>query len=146
MIKKILFVLLAVCTILSAMADNEKPIDINLLPAKAQEVIRTHFKEKTIALAKMDTSIFEKSYDVIFTDGDKIEFSRSGEWQSIKCRKDNVPVRLIPTEIRNYLNKNYPNVDVKSIEKEKDKTEVELSNQISIKFNKDFKVIDIDND
>ena len=51
------------------MADNDKPIQVNQLPAKAQTFLNTYFKDHKVALAKQETELFYKSYDVVFTDG-----------------------------------------------------------------------------
>lgn len=64
-----------------AMADNEKPIQVGQLPTKAQTFITTYFKGHKVALAKLDSDLFSKSYDVIFTNGEKIEFDKSGSGQ-----------------------------------------------------------------
>lgn len=47
------------------MADNEKPIQVGQLPTKAQTFITTYFKGHKVALAKQDSDLFSKSYDVI---------------------------------------------------------------------------------
>ena len=52
-----------------AFADNDKPIQIGQLPTKAQTFLSTYFKSSKVALAKQETDLFSKSYDVIFTTG-----------------------------------------------------------------------------
>ena len=47
------------------MADNDKPIQVNQLPAKAN-FPNTYFKDHKVALAKQETELFYKSYDVVF--------------------------------------------------------------------------------
>lgn len=70
--KKLVFLLVCVFTVSTvAMADNEKPIQVGQLPNKAQTFITTYFKGKKVALAKQDSDLFSKSYDVIFTNGEK---------------------------------------------------------------------------
>lgn len=46
-------------------ADNDKPIHVGQLPTKAQTLITTYFKNHKIALAKMESGLLSKSYDVI---------------------------------------------------------------------------------
>ena len=75
----------------SALADNDKPISVNQLPATAQQTIKKHFKAKKVALAKMETGLFEKSYDVVFNNGEKVEFDRRGNWTEIDCKLSSVP-------------------------------------------------------
>ena len=56
------------------MADNDKPIEVSQLPAKAQTFIKTYFKDHKVAMAKLESGMFYKSYDVVFTNGEKVEF------------------------------------------------------------------------
>lgn len=90
-------------------ADNDKPIQIGQLPTKAQTLITTYFKGHKVALAKMESGVFYKNYDVIFTNGEKLEFDRSGDWTEVKCPKSEVPAAIIPKAIRSYVKENYPN-------------------------------------
>lgn len=128
----------------TANADNDKPIEISQLPATAQQVIKNNFADKKVAMAKMETGIFEKSYDVIFTNGEKIEFDRNGNWTDISCKLSAVPTALIPAAIRTYAKNNYPDTKILKIEKDRGEYEIKLSNGLEITFNKNFQVIDID--
>ena len=79
----------------TAMADNDKPISVSQLPATAQQVIKKHFKAKKVALAKMETGLFEKSYDVVFNNGEKVEFDRRGHWTELNCKQSSVRAALV---------------------------------------------------
>lgn len=146
--KKLVYLLFCLFAINSnIMADNDRPITLKEMPKQAQEFISKYFPNAPIALTKMETDVFEKNYDVIFTNGDKIEFDRKGNWTKIKCKYSHVPDAVIPSAIRDYIKSNYPNVKVLKIEIDDDKEyEVELSNGWEIEFNKQFKPIDIDAD
>ena len=128
----------------TAMADNDKPITVNQLPAAAQQVIKSHFSGMKVALAKMETGFLEKSYDVIFTTGEKIEFDRNGNWVEIECKRTAVPAALIPAQIKSYVNTNYSGISILKIGKDRNEYEINLSNGVEIKFNQNFLVIDID--
>ena len=69
-----------------AFADNDRPIQIGQLPTKAQTFLSTYFKSSKVALAKQETDLFSKSYDVIFTTGEKVEFDKSGDWTEVSCK------------------------------------------------------------
>ena len=144
-IKKTLMALVCLVTFQqAAMADNDKPINVNQLPATAQQVIKSNFAGKKVALAKVESGLIDKSYDVIFTTGEKIEFDRDGNWTEIECKRTAVPAKLIPAQIANYVNTNYPGNSILKIEKDRTEYEINLSNGVEIKFNKEFMVIDID--
>lgn len=143
--KKVIFLFVCLFTMsMTAVADTDKPIQIGQLPLKAQTFISTYFKNAKVAMAKQETDLFYKSYDVIFTSGDKIEFDKSGEWTEVKCIKDGVPSQIIPQQIKDYVNTNYPDDKILKIEKNSREYEIKLSGRWEIKFDKQFRVIDID--
>lgn len=128
----------------NAAADNDKPIEVSQLPAAAQQTISKHFSGKKVAMAKQETGLLERSYDVVFTTGEKVEFDRKGNWTEIDCKLSSVPTALVPSKIASYVKTNYPDTKILKIEKDKNEYEVKLSNRMEITFNKSFQVIDID--
>ena len=128
----------------NVMADNDKPISMSQLPAAAQQIVKKYFGNKKVALAKQESGIFEKSYDVVFNTGEKIEFDRKGNWTEIDCKASAVPAGLIPAKISQYVKFTYPGTKILSIEKDDRRYEVKLSNRLEITFNKNFQVVDID--
>ena len=125
-------------------ADNDKPIQIGQLPTKAQTFITTYFKNHKVALAKMESGLFYKSYDVIFTTGEKLEFDKSGDWTEIQCKASEVPAQAIPAEIRSYVVSTYPDAKILEIERDSKEYEIKLSIVWEITFDDKFRVIDID--
>ncbi len=128
----------------NAMADNDKPINITQLPATAQQIIKKHFSSKKVALAKQETGLFEKSYEVVFNNGEKVEFDRKGNWTEIDCKMSAVPAGLVPAKISQYVKTTYPGTKIKGIEIDDTQYEVKLSNMLEVTFNKYFQVVDID--
>lgn len=126
------------------MADNDKPIQVNQLPAKAQTFINTYFKGQKVALAKQESELFYKSYDVMFANGEKVEFDKAGEWTEVQCRQSEVPAQIIPEAIKAYVKTNYPDAKILQIERDKKEYEVKLSNRWEITFDSKMRVIDID--
>ena len=127
------------------MADNDKPVQVNQLPAKAQTFLNTYFKNVKVALATQDTELFSKSYDVVFNNGDKVEFNKSGEWTEVRCRQTGVPAQIIPAPIAEYVKTTYPDAKILQIERDdRGGYEVNLSNRWEITFDKQMRVIDID--
>lgn len=137
--------LTAICVLFfSFTAIADKPITREQLPAAAQRTLRQDFSRLKIAFAKQDDHILERSYDVVFSNGDKIEFDRRGQWTEISCRHSEVPSGLIPSAIRSYISQSYPGVKVLEIERDRKEYDIELSNGISLTFDKKFRLIDID--
>ena len=142
--KKILMTLLCACTLFGIAKANDRPITVDQLPATAQKFIKAHFPKTNVSLAKMDTDLFEKSYEVIFVTGDKLEFDSNGNWTEVDCKHNAVPVAIIPQPIQQYVKQNYPSVVIISIERDKREYEVKLNNRLELTFDTQYRLIDID--
>ena len=127
-----------------ANAGNDKPINVNELPAKAQTLLSKHFKGQKVMLATIESGVVSRSYDVVLRNGTKLEFDKKGNITEIDCKQGIVPSQLIPQPIKNYLKENYRGETVRKIELNKKEYEVELTNGIDLTFNKHFQLIDID--
>ena len=129
-----LFVSLFVLNV-AVWAGNDRPIQITEMPKVAQEFIKTHFTGKSVALAKVETEFMEKNYDVIFTNGDQLEFDKKGNWMKVDCAHSQVPEAVIPVAIQQYVSQHYPGVKVVKIELTDHKGyDVDLNNGIDIEF------------
>ena len=147
--KRIMRILMiAICCMMSfnivANAGNDKPINVNELPAKAQTLLSKHFKGQKVMLATIESGVVSRSYDVVLRNGTKLEFDKKGNLTEIDCKQSIVPSQLIPQPIKNYLKENYRGEAVRKIEWNKKEYEVELTNGIDLTFNKHFQLIDID--
>lgn len=147
--KRIMRILMiAICCMMSfnivANAGNDKPINVNELPTKAQTLLSKHFKGQKVMLATIESGVVSKSYDVVLRNGTKLEFDKKGNLTEIDCKQGIVPSQLIPQPIKNYLKENYRGETVRKIELNKKEYEVELTNGIDLTFNKHFQLIDID--
>ncbi len=143
---KILFLAIAIMLLSSAVihAGYDKPIRFEQLPSKAQQFIKTHFPNSKIAIAKKEIEFIGCSYDVIFTNGDKLEFGKNGNWTEISCKYTKVPIEIIPPEILKYVKNNYPDEYVIEIDRKNNYYEINLSNRVEVEFSKRFEIIDID--
>lgn len=144
--KKLTFILVCLFTLcaITLRADNEKLIQVNQLPAAAQQFIKQHFADRKIVLAKMETELMSKSYKVIFADGDHIDFDGKGNWEEVDCKSSSVPIAVVPVRIMDYVRANYPDETVKKIEKDRREYEVKLSNRVELSFDLKYNLTDID--
>ena len=144
--KKLFVTLIAIFSlgIFVASADNDRIIAKENLPANSQQFIKTYFGDLNTTYVKEERGFFEKSYEVVFTDGTKVEFARNGEWKEIDCRRSSVPSPIIPKMIAEYVKKNYPDARILQIERDRNDYEVRLSNRLELTFDKAFNIIDID--
>lgn len=128
-------------------AGNDKPIRIEQLPKVAKEFLDTHFPNEKIVVIKQDKGFFDTDYEVLFSNGNEVKFDKRGEWEEVDCAHSEVPIVILPNEIKHYLSVNYPDRKVVQIEKKNkwnESYEIELDNTIEISFNKEFAVVDID--
>lgn len=141
---KKLFTLLVVTLFAGvAFADNDRAVDFNELPQKAQKFIQTNFPNYELSYAKKDVDFFYSEYEVMLVDGTKIEFSGDGDWKDVECRKNAVPTAIVPKQISEYVAKKYPDVKILKIDREEN-YDIELSNRLELTFDKKFRLIDID--
>ena len=135
---------LMIIGITTACADNDKPIAVTQLPAKAQQFIKSYFPNEKVALAKVEREFLETRYEVVFTNSSKVEFWKDGEWKEIDCKYSVVPTKLIPTQIAQYVSQNYPDTQIVKIDRDKRDYEVKITNGLELTFDKQFNLIDID--
>ena len=140
-----MFILACVLTfVTTAKADNYQPITRDQLPTKAQTFLTTYFPTAKTSLIRRDLDLTELSYDVIFTDGSKVEFDRKGHWTEVDCVSRPVPTGIVPETISKTIKAQYPDATVIKIERDLRDYEVKLSNRVELTFNKSMHLIDID--
>ncbi|MBP5412446.1 MAG: PepSY-like domain-containing protein [Bacteroidales bacterium] len=129
--KKVLILTLSLIT-LSAVACHDRPVTFNDLPQKSQQFLNTYFKNIGLLSAKYD----DGEYEVVLKDGTKIEFSRQGEWKEVDCHTKAVPSGIVPTAISNYVKTNFPDNIIVKIERTYNGYDIELDNDLDLKFDK----------
>jgi len=140
--KKILS--LAMVTIGMFVFAQDQPIRFNQLPANGQKFVNAHFGSKNVSAVILDDDFIKKDYEVILTNGTKIEFDGSGNWKEVDGKRNAIPTGFAPKAITNYVRKSFPNTAIKKIEKKRFGYEVELTNGLDIDFDSkgNFKRID----
>lgn len=140
-----MLILACVFTIVTnANADNYRPINVSQLPEKAQTFLATYFPEAKVSLARKEFDVTELSYDVIFTNGSKVEFDRKGEWTEVDCLTQPLPAGIVPATIEKVIKEQYPDAKATKIERDRREIDVKLSNRVELTFNKKMQLIDID--
>ena len=133
--KKLFLLLVSLILIVADIyAGRDKAITVDQLPKIAQQFIEKHFTDVEVSYAKMDTELFDKSYDVIFVNGSKVEFDKRGEWEKVDCKYTQVPERVIPSKIREFIVKNHPSAKVIKIERDSKAYKVRLNGKLKLKF------------
>lgn len=140
----ILAPLFVALSVLPASAGNDRIITVEELPAASQQFISTCFKEVEVSYAKVDEEWFDKEYKVVFVDGSKVEFVRSGAWKEIDCKYGEVPAGAVSAPIRDCVAARFPGRRIICIERDRRNCEVKLDNGLELEFDADFRLVDID--
>ena len=115
----------------------------NTNPAIAQ-FVEQYFPKATVQMVMPD----DDDIDVVLNDYTKIEFRLNNEWKKVDCEHSTtftaVPATLVPEQITAYVTANFPNAIIKKLEKNFRSWEIELNNGLELKFNSNFKVMEID--
>lgn len=143
--KKILFVFAAIMMFAGiASADNDRIVPYENLPAKAQEFVKKYFPSEKVSYVKEEADFMELSYEVVFAQGTKVEFTGQGEWKEVDCRYSTLNEDLVPEQIRAYVKQNFPDTKFVKIEKGYRDYEVKLTNRLELTFDMNFNLVDID--
>ena len=142
--RRILVALISLMAIGCISKADDRPFKFEKLPAAAKQFVKTHFADNTVVFVTKDDDLIAPDYEVILNDGTLLQFSNSGELEKIESFKTGVPNNLIPEQIREYVNANYPGVTYREYEIDRGKYEVKLSNGIELTFNSAFTLIEID--
>lgn len=127
-------------------ADNrERPTTVDKLPAPAQEFLRTHFNDLTVAFVVEDPKMMGSEYEVTYTDRTEVDFDTNGNWTSVERKYSAVPESVVPQQIAAFVAKsNFPGQYIKSISRNAYTWEIELTNDLEVKFDINFNVIGYD--
>lgn len=142
--KMIAFLTVIMLTIQVGLARDVITMNPKELPAAAQTFLKQYFSDRQISYIKVESEFLSKKYEVVMTDRTKVEFDGKGNWEEVDCKRGELPKALVPEYIQRFVDAQYPGVIYHKIERDRGETEVELSNHLSLTFNKRGELIDID--
>lgn len=123
---------------------QEKLVQFVNLPKVAQSFVDTYYSAKEVSYVLFEKDFLEKSYEVVFKDGIKVEFDGKGNWKEVDAKLNAVPSNLVPKAIKAYIAKSFPNNQIVQISKSPKKYEVELTNGLDLEFTKSGQFVRID--
>ena len=140
------FLVALLCMLLQSVTclADDKIIPVEQLPAPAKTFVKKYFPQATIEYANKDTEFMGTPYEVRLSDGTEVDFDKKGNWDNVDCKTKAVPASLVPAAIAQYVKAHYPNTVIVKIDKERGGYEIELSNDLDLKFNSKGKLIGID--
>ena len=123
---------------------DDRIIPVEQLPAAAQQFVKATFPEAKISFATKDAEFTGTKYEARLADGTEIDFDKKGEWDKVDCQMKSVPEALVPVVIAQYVKTNFSGAVITKIDKERYGYDIELSNDLELKFNKKGQVMEID--
>lgn len=114
---------------------DDMMIPVEQLPAAAKTFIKQHFPQQGIAYAQKDGFV-RPTFEARLNNGTEIDFDTNGNWDKVDCKLTAVPAELIPEAIANYVKANFPGNAITKIDKERHGFDIELDNDLDLKFNK----------
>lgn len=123
---------------------EDKPVDFNKLPVAAQTFINANYSGVAVLYATKEDDLILPDYTVMLKNGVRLQFENGGELENIKVAEGEIPASIVPVRIVEYVKAAYPEALIKEYDVDKNGYEVKLSNRLEIKFNRNFKVIEID--
>lgn len=145
MMKKMLILFAALAVLVgNASAGEKRAITNEQLPAVAREFLQTHFDGRTTAFVAEEGLLWGKEYEVLFTDGTRVEFDGKGAWKEVRTRVGTVPAAIVPEAIAGFIVRDYPQVAIQGIERDRNGWEVRLSNGLELEFDARMRLVDID--
>ena len=120
-------------------------IQFSELPQKAQTFVKTHFSQSDVASVWKDTELLAvEDYTVVLNNGTEIEFYSNGDWKEVKARGTQIPAKIIPGSISQYVSQQFSGNNIKKISKKRYGYEVELTGGTDLEFDKNGKFLRID--
>ena len=105
---------------------------------------RTISFDKEVSSVRQDTDWLGGDYDVRFVDGAEISFRHNGEWDDVECKDSQVPAAIVPAKIASYVTEKYPDSRIVEIDRDLRGYEIELSNDVKLKFDRKGEFTSID--
>ena len=137
MISAALFIYAAI-----ALADD-RPVKFDQLPEAARTFLNANFPTENILIATKENDVFYPDYNVTLENGVHLEFYSNGALKTVESR-GGVPDGLVPVQIVEFVKVRYPDARIIEYDVAKHHFDVELSNGIELKFNRNYNLMKID--
>lgn len=141
----IMMAVVAAVALVGCDTPDKQVVEYTALPQAAQTFVKTLFADKTPSVVLKDKSVFDRDYEVVFSDGASVDFDSKGEWIEVEDRDmDGVPQELVPAGIMTYVTNSHPDQMIVKISKDKRRYEVELSNTVELEFDQNGQLVGYD--
>lgn len=107
-------------------SSDEKEIGYAELPVQAQQFVKQYFPSATYSHVEKEKDHGKWEYEVLLSDGTKIDFNNKGEWKCVDCKYSTLPAGIIPDAIVADIAQRYPSQQPYKIEKETGGYEIDI--------------------
>ncbi|RZJ67777.1 MAG: hypothetical protein EOO50_04165 [Flavobacterium sp.] len=108
-------------------------ISVAELPQPAKIFLSKHYKNRPVASCrKKDAST--APYEVRLAQGTAIKFAENGDWREVDGDGASLPKAMLPENVAEYIQANFPRKRITSIEKSANSIEVNLNGDIALAF------------
>lgn len=123
---------------------DETPVSFDELPKNARDFLNTNFANAEYIAITMEEDDRQIEYEVKLNNRFEIDFDSNGNWTSIDGNRQQIPDKLIPNAILDYVKAGYAGLNITEIERDDKGYEVGLSNDKDLIFDKDGKFLKVD--
>ena len=131
-------------TVHASTSPVETGVETNDNHPKITEFVAKYFPQATVLSVIRD----DNEYEVMLSDYTKLDFTLRYDWKKIDCEHSTVytavPAELVPVQISNHVKTSFPNQSIVKIDKDRRDWEIELTNDIELKFDRNFNLIEMD--
>jgi|SRR5690554_6899867 len=145
--KKITLLFAAILLVISiSSCDKDEKIAIDQLPSPAQDFLDEHFASQTVvSLQKDKDGRSGLEYEARLDNGVEVTFNQDGVWQEVDAPNgEALPTTFIQPSIVNYIGAEYPNTGINNIDREPQRFDVELTNNVDLVFDMEGNFLRID--
>lgn len=112
-------------------------------PTEITSYVKTHFPDSDIVSIKEEKERKGTEYEVKLRNMEELEFDQDYSIKSVEAKKG-LPESVVPQKIRDYVAQNYPNRVIEEWKLKRNGQEIELDNDLEIKFDFDGNFLKLD--
>ncbi|HLV52630.1 MAG TPA: PepSY-like domain-containing protein [Cryomorphaceae bacterium] len=114
------------------------------IPAEITKFVETHFPDTPIAIATLDNDDRNAEYEILLKDRTKLEFDHNFQLEKAESLNA-LPNSMFPQSVLDYVSANYPNSKITEWDIDRNDQEIELDNELELKFDKQGNFLRLDN-
>ena len=137
------FAIAAILSFSSCDKEDDVAISPSAMTNEVHAFLKSHFQGIEIQHVIRDRERRSFDYELILSDGTRIEIHQNGEWIEVENYQKGVPSSIVPNKIIEYVDLNYPNILIVGIERDR-QIDVKLKNGVEMEFSLDGEFLRMD--